>query len=326
MHESVIDYYTGQDVVVTGGAGFIGHKLVKFLLSAGANVTVIDNMSRGTTMIEDAKYYKESVTNKFVCEEHFSEADIVFNLAAAVAGVLHNQSHHLEMYQRNIGMLLAPVAAAKRVGLHSFLQVSSVCVYAPEYNAPSSEEYGLVGIPHPANAGYAEAKRDGERAVLWADLKRAVIVRPSNVIGVLDYFDDLAHVVPALIKRAVETEDGGEFVLYGPATTLREFIDSEDVALGMMYAMARGVHTEAYNLGTSGINTITMNSLAHQILHLVGRKNVRVIAKTEFGGGDSRRFSDSSKIHGLGWHHAISLDESLQRIVEWYIEREARTD
>lgn len=319
IEPELVDFYKDKKIVVTGGCGFVGHKLVRLLLAAGGDVTVLDDQSRGTNMVIGAGHAIDDASDQWICENYFEGADIVFNLAASVAGVLHNQSHHLDMYMSNLGLQTAPVVAAARVGVENFAQVSSVCVYSPEHNAPSEEKYGLSGTPHPANAGYAEAKRDGERALLWSSgIGRAVIVRPSNIIGTHDYFDEKAHVVPALFKRAVETKDGDTFTLYGPATTTREFIYSDDVAKGMMYVMAFGEDKEAYNLGTNGTNVVTMYTLATQILEIVGRKNVRVIADASVGGGDSKRFSDSTKAQALGWRHKVPLFKALQEIYDWY--------
>ena len=118
------------------------------------------------------------------------------------------------MYYSNIRVLTVPVAVADDVRVPVFLQTSSVCVYAPEHNSPCDECCGMMGTPHPANAGYAEAKRDGERVALWADnIQKVVIVRPSNIAGPGDYFDDMAHVVPAFVKRAFYNQS--EFMLYG---------------------------------------------------------------------------------------------------------------
>lgn len=317
-----MNFYEGKHVIVTGGAGFIGHQLVKILLQSGAKVTVLDDFSRGSNEVDGAVYFKTDVTNFDSCKFFFSgkggdygPAFAVFNLAAKVAGVLHNMNHHLPMYYENVKLLTVPVMAADEVKVPNFLQVSSVCIYAPEYNAPSREDYGFSGVPHPANAGYAEAKRDGERVATWSDLDHVVVVRPSNVFGPADYFDDKAHVIPALIKRVLGDEK--TITLYGDPRATREFIYSTDAAMGMAIALARGENRGVYNVGTNGQTTISMLDLLKMIMDIVGNDKA-ILHDPAIGGGDSRRFSNARKLMSLGWKPQVGLEDGIGNTVEWY--------
>jgi nucleoside-diphosphate-sugar epimerase len=354
MLNKVKDFYAGQKVVVIGGAGFVGVQLVRLLVESGADVIVADDFSRGKNIVSGARYlfgdqfsywgyklesadrakeniYKFNIDgfniadkgNSPYLEFLFGGSFAVFNLAAVVAGVLHNENHHNQMYDDNIRVLASPLRASEQAGVPHYLQTSSVCVYAEDHQSPCDESRGWGGDPHPANAGYAEAKRDGERMVQWLNLEHAVIVRPSNIIGPYDYYDDKAHVVPAFVKRAIETDDD-KFRAYGSATTQREFIHSADVAEGMMFALAMGKNKEAYNLGCNGSNTITMLSLAHRILQLVDsdRNGERhVVFNNAKGGGDQRRFSNTMKMQELGWKHKYSLNTALAMTVSEYVSR-----
>ena len=314
----IVNAYKHRNVFVVGGCGFVGMQLVLLLKAAGAQVSVIDDMSRGSTLFPGVWYVQRdagSYNNIGDIADLFKDADMVFNLAATVAGVLHNQSHHAEMYASNIRVLTAPVLAAKLAGVPAFLQTSSVCVYAPEYNNPSVEIHGMHGRPHPANAGYAEAKRDGERVAKWSGIERTIIVRPSNIAGPGDYFDDKAHVIPALVKRAFAREN--PFLLYGDASATREFIHPLDVAAGMMYALALGEPGEAYNIGCSRYNTITMGNLARDINSRIGR-NVTLHVDNSKGGGDQDRWADASKLRKLGWRHYFRLSEIIDQTIDDY--------
>lgn len=322
-------FYSGKKVIVTGGCGFVGSHLVDLLEKLGAEVIILDNLSRGVNNCDGKLLYRTDVTRFDECLFWFKkDVFAVFNLAASVAGVLHNMNHNLDMYNENILLQTVPVAAADAAGVKHFLQTSTVCVYSPENNAPSSEEYGLDGTPHQANGGYAESKRDGERAVLWSDLNHAVIVRPSNIFGPRDHFDDKAHVIPALIKRALE-EDSDELVLYGPPKATREFVYVTDVAMGMVIALAFGGAYEAYNIGCNDIfrhsstgeldNVTTMEDLANKIL-LLTEKEKKVVVNEALGGGDSIRWAHSRKLRSLGWEHEIDLDWGLYETIEYYID------
>ncbi len=329
LAKDIRNFYRGKHAVVVGGAGFVGHRLVRLLLLAGASVKVLDDFSRGSVKSEGATYDVLDVGTMgpeyHTVVDRFSRADVVFNLAATVAGVLHNEKNHQSMYQSNMRVLSAPVLAAEEVGVPVFMQTSSVCVYAPEWNSPSQEDYGMRGTPHEANAGYAEAKRDGERMVQWASgIGRSVIVRPSNIAGGGDYYDDRAHVIPAFVERAFNND--GVFVLYGYPLSTREFIHPLDVAGGMMYAAAFGEDKEAYNIGTNGETTVTIKDLAEKIMnqaqintdYSIGRPKLEY--DTSVGGGDPDRWSDSSKINALGWEAEIGLSKIVEQCVEDYLE------
>jgi len=318
-----MSFYSGKRVLVTGGAGFLGSHLVDALIERGASVNVIDDLSRGQNEYRE----RHSYTPKYIHGDAgkdidvfdamgFDGVEIVFNLAASVAGVLYNQSHNLEMFERNIRLQTAPVVAAKAVGVPHFLQVSSVCVYAPEYAEGASEENGQRGEPVAANNGYAWAKRMGERAALWADLPHAVVVRPSNMYGPRDYFDDRAHVIPALIRKCLEQD---VIRVHGTGNEVREFLYVEDCAQGMLAALEHGGNVGIYNLGTHGETAINISDLVALIQKATGTEHKPV----EFTGGDSgdkARWSDCSLASALlGWQYKIGLEEGLRRTVEWYM-------
>lgn len=312
------DFYSGKRVLVTGGAGFIGSYLVYLLSGLGVSqVTVMDDFSRGKKEIDGVTYYpKGDVTKHNHTRIAFETQDIVFNLAATVAGVLYNTNHHHEMFLSNVEVQTIPVAIAEAVGVEHFLQVSSVCVYAPEYLDPAEERNGHKGEPHPANWGYAWAKRMGERMVESCKIPHAVIVRPSNVFGSGDYYDNRAHVIPALIKRSYED---GPLVVYGSPNIKREFIHAMDVAEGMIHAMAFGEDKEAYNIGTGGETQITLNNLVGLILQATGFLDKEVIFDESRGGGDPVRRSDARKTQDVtGWKYKMGLRKGIVEQVRFY--------
>ena len=315
--EIMSNFYSGRRVIVTGGAGFAGSHLVEALILRGAQVIVLDDFSRGREYIDGAFYTKCDVGDYLACFNGFKKADIVFNLAATVAGVLYNQNHHLEMFDSNLRLLTAPVIAARDMGIPYFLQVSSVCVYAPEWVSGSVEEFGRAGEPVDANAGYSWSKRMGERVALWGGLPHVVVVRPSNLYGPRDYFDDKAHVIPALIRKAI-TDD--EIRVHGTGLEMREFLYVEDVAEGMIAALEHGSNGGIYNLGTHSRTVISIANLIAMIQDITNTKHKQV---TFIGGnaGDSARWSDCVKAETeLKWRAKTDLREGLTKTVEWYFD------
>jgi nucleoside-diphosphate-sugar epimerase len=308
-------FYAGQRVVVTGGAGMIGSALVTQLVALGADVLVQDDFSRGQHYVTGAQYIRTDAGNEQACKTALKGAFALFNLAAYVAGVEYNQHNHGLMFERNVRLQTMPILIAAAVGVPHVLQTSSVCVYSPHHNHPATEAHGHDGEPHPANNGYAWAKRTGERVVGWAGLAHAVIVRPSNVYGPRDYFDSRAHVIPALIEKALT-----ERVLRvnGSGLERREFIYVDDVASGMLAALERGDHGEVYNVGTHGDTCVSIRQLVDLIQDATDTADREVAYSQEFSSGDPDRWSDTSAMHALGWWHMTGLEQGIRQTVDWY--------
>ena len=289
----------------------IGSRLVQFLVDAGNEVSVLDDFSRGRVSVEGATYHNDAdATSLKSCRKYFNGVDTVYNLAAYVAGVTYNQTHHHEMFLNNLKLQCVPLQAAAEMGVVNFLQVSSVCVYAEDKQNPCKES-DIGGEPHAANAGYAWAKRMGERAVAWANIPHAVIVRPANCYGINDYFDDRAHVIPALIKKILHNET---IEVNGTGQEVREFLFADDAARGMIVALERG--NGIYNIGSDGENSCTIAELVYTLREMLGVD--KSITFTGGEGGDSRRIVNGDKLMQLGWEAQMSLQDGLKAVCEWY--------
>lgn len=308
-------FYADRRVVVTGGAGMVGAALVEQLVALGADVLVLDDLSRGNTYIPGVPIRRIDVGNEAAVRGELRDAFALFNLAAYVAGVQYNQHNHALMFERNMRLQTAPILAAAAQRIPHVLQVSSVCVYDPEHNHPAVEDMGHVGTPHAANSGYAWAKRMGERVIDWADLEHAVIVRPSNLYGPRDYFDDRAHVIPALIKKAL-TEN--VIRVNGSGYERREFLYVADAASGMLAALEHGEHGSVYNVGTDGATCVTIRALMGIIQEVTGTLDKEVVYASDYNAGDPARWSDCTALRALGWRHTTGLVAGIAATVDWY--------
>lgn len=308
-----------KKVIVTGGAGFVGHHLVNNLLGHGYHVVVLDDMSNGRHVNRKAEFYQADVSIVHTCKHFFKGADMVFNLAATVAGVEYNKYHNAQMFQKNINTLVSPVIAAQEVGVPHFLQVSSVCIYDPSNQDMPDESIGYEGRPHIANGGYGQAKRDGEYAALfWSNLEHVVVARPSNMFGPGDDFDpDKAHVIPALINRIHATKNGDTLEVYGRPDIVREFLYVEDCAEAMIHLLENTTGREAYNVGTGGQTAVTIGELVETLLQVMG-KELQVSWSSDKGGGDDKRRSNTAKVEATGWKYKTDLQTGLKKTMEWY--------
>lgn len=294
----------------------MGSALVSLLLEAGAYVTVLDDFSRGLNVRPGAHYMTGDAGDLGTCLRAFRDADAVFNLAATVAGVIYNRTHHVEMFGKNLRLQMVSPLAAAQMKVPRFLQVSSVCVYTPDHNHPCLEEWGHVGEPVSANAGYAWSKRMGEHVARWAGLQHLVIARPSNIYGPRDYFDDKAHVIPALIKKALDPSVEAVH-LHGSGNEVREFLYVEDAARGMAHVLANGAAGAVYNLGTGGRTAVPIQALVREIMHLAGVKKP-VVTSPDADSGDPARWSDCTRIEATGWQAEVSLADGLAETIRWY--------
>jgi GDP-L-fucose synthase len=320
-----VSIFTDKRVVVTGGAGFVGSHLVELLLAQGAEVLVVDDMRRGHSYVHGSTIVRVDAGDPRALARPFQGAYAVFNLAAHVAGVIYNQHNHLEMYRENERVQVAPVLAAERAGVERFLQVSSVCVYSPAHNHPAREEDGQLGEPVAANNGYSWAKRMGERAALWSNIPHVVVVRPSNLYGPRDYFDDRAHVIPALIKKARAVPAGlpgaecAPIRVNGTGYEQREFLYVEDAARGMLAALEHGRHRVAYNLGTHGASCVRIRDLMAGIQIATDTRDVAVEYASDHDAGDPARWSDCTRMtDDTGWRWSTLLADGIQKTVDWH--------
>lgn len=142
------------------------------------------------------------------------------------------------MLEDNLLMNTHVLRAAHAAGVPNLLCILSTCIF-PDALAAAGKEMGPddlhAGPPHPSNEGYAYAKRMMEvqcRAYQRQHGRRYFCVVPTNIYGPGDNYDLAnAHVIPALIHKAARAADaGGEFVVGGDGSPLRQFIYSDDLA------------------------------------------------------------------------------------------------
>lgn len=323
------NFYEGKNVVVLGGMGFVGKHLCRLLEAQGAVVFVIDNLSRSDMQRVDKNHpecwqlsnggslhtldiRRSSATRILSNVMSHINPFAVFNLSADVASVEYNQKRNNQMFLNNAQLQCVPVMICEQLGVNHFLQVSSVCVYGTDANDPAIEDT-LGGEPVAANSGYAWAKRMGERAVYWSNLKHAVIVRPSNVFGRGDWYDDHAHVIPALIRKYAD----GKPKMYGNGLNVREFIYVEDVAGGMLHALEFGADKEAYNLGSTSSHSIAS---LHQMIASHFETVMPPPEDEIFDPGDAKRVSDCSKMEQLGWTAKTPFRDGLKKTIVAYLD------
>jgi GDP-L-fucose synthase len=316
-------FWINKKVLVTGGAGFIGSHVVEKLVERGAKVTVLDNLQNGSK--SNLKFVsKKIVFIKGDCM-NFDDAlkacrgqDVVMNIAARVGGIEYNRTHQATMLRDNLFIATTMIEAARKAKVERFLAVSTACVYPRNASVPTPESEGFMDEPEPTNGGYGWAKRMSEKLAQYYVEEfgmKVGIVRPYNCYGPRDHFDPaVSHVIPALIKRVFDGENPVK--VWGSGNQTRAFLYVEDMAEGMITAIEKYPVPDPINLGTD--DEISIKDLVKKIIKMSG-VSTKVTFDTTKPDGSLRRNSDNEKaIEKTGFVAKISLDEGLEKTIEWY--------
>jgi UDP-glucose 4-epimerase len=317
-----------QQVLVTGGAGYIGSHLVDRLLSGGHQVTVLDNLSTGTARRLDAqltggqvRLVRGSVLNRRLVSAEVAKASVVFHLAAAV-GVRRVVSAPLPALQTNVTGTENILRACADHG-SAFLLASSSEVYGKASSVPMSESGDRVlGPTTVPRWSYAAAKAVDEHLALAyaASGLPVTIVRYFNCYGPrLDRAGD-ASVVGVFLRRALA---GEPLVLHGDGHQTRCFTYVSDTVEGtVLAAFEPRAQGRVFNIGSD--NETSIAGLAELIVAATGSRSAIQRARYDsvFGPGFEdvpRRVPDISQAREvLGWEPQIGLEEGIKRTIAWW--------
>ena len=309
--------FQGAHVVVTGGAGFIGSHLSERLLSDGATVTVVDDLSNGREawIPADATFVEGDVRDEAVLERAIdSSVDAVFHLAARKAV---NDPRPTEQFEANMGMTLAVLERMAEVGVDHVGFTSSSTVYG-EAPRPTPEDYP------PAPISMYGAAKVAEEALLsryvHAHDMTAWIYRFANIVGprlqsgavIVDFIDKLLA-------------DPTELEILGDGRQEKSYLSVEACVDGMVHVAERADGgRSAFNLGTR--TTTSVVGIADIVSDVMG-----VDPDYTFTGGDRGWTGDVpkmrlsiEKLRSLGWEPGESSDEAVRAAAERLLEQ--RTD
>lgn len=308
-------WWRNKKAVITGGAGFVGTHLVKHLLAQKADVHVMD-VRMPKELQNGAKYHLLDCRDYDNCLSLFSGAAVVFNLAAKVAGVEYNQNNNLKMFEENTALLTTPVIVADKLNIPAFVQMSSVCVYPDGETSPCDERRTVyqMGKPNEANLGYASAKRVGEQVAMLSGIERMIIARPTNIYGPGDDFGPDGHVIPALIKKALNND---VIVVNGTGQEVREFIYVEDVAAALAHLATSGKRG-IYNIGTSSRTAVKISQLMAIIQAATDTRDKPVRFEQKFNAGDNKRYTNSFALKASGYMARTTVEHGIGETVKWW--------
>ncbi|MFN3742122.1 MAG: GDP-L-fucose synthase family protein [Anaerolineales bacterium] len=334
---TISSFWSDKRVIVTGGAGFLGSFVVEKLFERGAREVLVprsrdyDLIQRDAILrlLDDAMQPWERVPAHLKplqaqrCDFDLRPAQVlILHLAAHVGGIGANRAHPAEFFYDNLMMGVELMHQAWKHGVGKFVAIGTVCAYPKFTPVPFKEDDLWNGYPEETNAPYGLAKK---MLLVQAQAYRqqygfnAIYLLPVNLYGPRDNFDlETSHVIPALIRKAIEAQERGEkeLVVWGDGSPTREFLYVEDAAEGIVAAAERYDGAEPVNLG-SGYE-ISIKDLAELIVRLTGFQG-KLIWDTTKPNGQPRRGLDVSRAKAyFGWEAKTPFEEGLRRTIEWY--------
>jgi dTDP-glucose 4,6-dehydratase len=307
-------------LLVTGGCGFIGSNFIRHILSADANITVVNL---------DCLTYAGSMANLFDVAMHpryrFVKGDICDREVVrrvfenGVRHVIHFAAEsHVDRSIHDSGPFVRTnvmgtqflLDAAREFAVERYVQVSTDVVYG-SLGAPGAftEETPLA-----PNSPYSASKAAGDllvRSYVHTFGLPAVITRCSNNYGPYQFPEKL---IPLFITNLMRDEP---VPVYGDGQQVRDWIHVRDHCEAIEHVWRRGRVGEVYNIG--GRCERTNLELTHTLLDLLGKPRTLIRHITDRLGHDRRYAIDCTKIeHELGWRPRMSFEEGLRDTVAWY--------
>lgn len=301
-----------KQIVITGGAGFLGSHLVAALQSRGIDEAQIVVPRRATCNLLEMQN----------CRKAVADADLVIHLAAVVGGIGFNREHPGQLFYENLLMGAQLMEAAREAGVQKFVSIGTVCAYPKFTPVPFKEDDLWIGYPEETNAPYGLAKK---MLLVQGQAYRqeygfnSIYLLPVNLYGPGDNFDPRSsHVIPALIKKCIDAQRNGdrEVVVWGSGTATREFLYVEDAAEGILLATEHYNGAEPVNLG-SGME-IAIRDLVELIAELTGFDGAIVWDSSKPDGQPRRGLDTSRAEHYFGFRARTDFREGLRRTIEWY--------
>jgi len=306
-------------VYVAGHRGLVGSAVVRELRRRG-----YDNLLLKTHAELDLR--DSAAVRQFFAAER---PDYVVLAAAKVGGILANNTYPADFIRDNLAIQSSVIDACHQSRVQRLLFLGSSCIYPKLCPQPIREEYLLTGPLEPTNRPYALAKIAGIE-MCWSYNRqygtRYLAAMPTNLYGPDDNFDlNTSHVLPALLRKADAAKRAGEktMTVWGTGTPRREFLHSDDAAKACVYlleldrqrfdSLLKESEAPLVNIGTG--EDLTIRELAEMVARVTGFDGSLEFDSSK-PDGTPRKLLDVSRLHGLGWRHAIELEDGLRQTYE----------
>jgi GDP-L-fucose synthase len=306
-------------IYVAGHRGLVGGALRRELKRQGYSNLLLRTRSELNLLDADA------VRRFFETER----PEYVFLAAAKVGGIAANDRYPADFLRENLQIQLNVIDNAHAIRVERLLFLGSTCIYPKLCPQPIREEYLLTGPLEPTNRAYAVAKIAGIE-MCWSFNRqygtRFLAAMPTNLYGPGDNFDpETSHMLPALIRKAVEAKLTGEpaLTVWGTGRPRRELLYSDDLAEACVFLM--NLPDEKFsslltkdeppiiNIGSG--EDLSVREIAELVCQVV-RYTGELRFDTARPDGTPRKVTDVSRINALGWRATTGLEEGIRRTFE----------
>jgi UDP-glucose 4-epimerase len=311
-----------KNILITGGAGFIGSHLVDALVPFN-QVTVVDNLSSGK--LENIRHHLKRDNFTFVqgditdldeVRKLIKHHQVVFHLAVQCLRVSLSDPYLVHHVNATGSLNICQAALEEKV--ERFIYISSSEVYGTAKTSPMSENHTLE-----PTTPYGASKLAGEayaRSYFLSFGLPAIVVRPFNSYGPREHSEGPSgEVIPRFVLRVM---DGKPPIIFGDGKQTRDFTYVNDIVQGMILAgESEKLIGDTVNIAAG--KEVSINEIAHIILKMLKVENK--ISPVYMGArpGDVRRhFADISKARDiLGFQAPTGIESGLQKYIEWIKEQ-----
>ena len=312
-----------QNIMVTGGAGFIGSNFVRYMLNRYPDyrilvydkLTYAGNLDNLLDVQDDPRYafVRGDICDAAAVDSALREhaIDTIVNFAAATH-VDRSLMEPDEFLKTDVTGTYVLLEAARSHQIERYHQISTDEVYGQILEGRSDEEYKLH-----TRSPYSASKAAGDLMCIAYFTSYGVpmtITRGSNNVGPYQYPE---KVVPLFATNAIDDQP---LPIYGDGRQMRDYQYVLDHCEGIDVVLHRGQLGEIYNVG-SGAEMYNID-MAHLILDTVAKPRSLIQPVQDRPGHDRRYALDVSKLEALGWESRYSCAEAIERTVRWYAENE----
>lgn len=315
-----------KNVLVTGGAGFLGSWICEVLVEQGAKVTCLDNIVSGlksniSSMMDkdNFKFIEHDITQPIFFDDPI---DIVMHLASR-ASPFEFDKYPIQILKANTLGILVALGIAKEHGAR-FLYTSTSEIYGDAMEIPTTEEYRGNVNPIGPRSCYDEAKRCGESYVIAYKMQHGLdtrIARIFNTYGPRMRAEGVyGRVIPRFIEQALSNEP---ITIFGDGSQTRSFCYVTDHVGGLLkLTFSERAGGEVVNIGSDKeITILELAKLVNEITDSSSKMEFYPLPKDD----PLRRKPDISKAKEiLGWVPKVSLEEGLKRTIEWFRESDSQ--
>jgi len=307
-------FWRDKRVIVTGGAGFIGSNVVRYLIENGCSVTVLDNLQSGYRQNLDpfpqVSFIQGDVRDRVTVERAIQGMEVVFHLAASV-GNKRSIDYPIDDMQINVLGTLHILEAARKYGICKVVFSSSAAIFGELRMLPIREDH-----PVEPNSPYGVSKLAAEKMCLvytklYPPLE-CVCLRYFNVYGVNQRYDAYGNVIPIFAHQILR---GMPITIFGDGEQTRDFVNVYDIVqANIKAAMASGV-SGVFNIGSG--RRITINQLVELMRNLIGL-SVQVQYAPPRPGDVRHSLADiSAATKAFGYAPNVGLKEGLREYMNW---------